>query len=138
MNAALSSLFWSITLCLLISGCGGGGPLQRPGGVEVSGQIQLPNGSALTGGTLTLRPEAGIHGATAIIASDGTFVLQDLAGNLNVVPGRYQVFVSFPNPRHAGLASAVNKRYQDSGDVDSNHFIDIDGATSELVIRLKN
>ncbi len=131
-------LSWLILVAMFLGGCGSAGTIKRPDGVEVRGQIQLPSGSPLGGGTLILRPESGIHGATAIIGDDGTFALQDLAGNLNVVPGRYQIFISFPNPRHAALASAVNKRYQDSGDIDSNHFIDIDTPTTELVIRVKN
>ncbi|MDP1560566.1 MAG: hypothetical protein Q8M16_04130, partial [Pirellulaceae bacterium] len=63
----LRSLF-AVVLCLLIVGCGDGaaGPPEKPTGVAVSGKVLLPNGSPLSGGVLNLRPEAGLHGATAL------------------------------------------------------------------------
>lgn len=118
-------------------GCSPSGPLPRPEGVQVSGKILMPNGSPLTAGTLILRPEAGIYGATAIIQDDGSFTLLDTSGTPDIVTGKYQVFVSFPNPSDASLAKSVNKRYQESDDGDSDVFVDLQQPTDELVIKLK-
>jgi hypothetical protein len=96
----------------------------------------LPNGSPLTGGTLILRPEAGLYGATAQIQSNGTFTLQD-AGKSSVVPGSYQVFIRFSDNDPPSLKSAVNQRYQQSSeDGDSDVVIDIGESNENLVIRL--
>lgn len=126
-----------LLLHLFVNGCGMGGAPGRPEGVAVSGKVLLPNGSPLTGGTLILRPESGLFGATALIQSDGSFSLRDTAGNENAVEGRYQVFVSFPNPNHAALAAKVSRRYQESDDYDSDVVVDIQGPTDQMVIRLK-
>jgi hypothetical protein len=121
---------------LVLAGCGRSGPPPKPEGVKVSGKILLPNGSPLTGGMLTLRPESGLYGATARIQSDGTFTLQD-SGSETVVPGKYQVFVRFTDPTHAGLAAAVNNRYQQSSeDGTSDVLVEFQEATEDLVIRL--
>ena len=121
---------------LVLAGCGRSGPPPKPEGVKVSGKVLLPNGSPLTGGMLTLRPESGLYGATAQIQSDGTFTLQD-SGSETVVPGKYQVFVRFTDPSHAALAAAVNDRYQESSeDNASDVFVDFQEATEDLVIRL--
>jgi len=125
-------------LCLVLAGCGESGPPPKPEGVKVSGKVLMPNGSPLGGGTLILRPEAGLYGATAQIQSDGTFTLQD-AGGESVIPGRYQVFVRFPNPSHDAFKKAVPARYQEnSDDIDSDVIADIQGPTEDLVIRLKS
>jgi hypothetical protein len=129
-------LLSAATLCFALVGCGGG-PLPRPDGVSVSGKALLPSGAPLGGGTLILRPEAGLYGATAIIQPDGSFTLQDMAGTSNIVTGRYQVFVSFPNPKDAALAKSVSKRYQESDDGDSDVFVDLQQSTDELTIKLK-
>ena len=125
------------TACCSLVGCGGNDPLARPEGVNVSGKVLLPNKAPLTGGTLILRPVAGLYGATALIQSDGSFKLGDTAGNENMVPGKFQVFVAFPNPDHIKLASMVNKRYQESDDSDSDILVDIEGPMENLVIQLK-
>ncbi len=131
--------FLSATVLFLLAlvGCGPGGPLPRPEGVQVSGKVLLPNGSPLASGTLILRPDAGIYGATAIIQDDGSFTLMDTSGTPDIVTGKYQVFVSFPNPSDASLATSVNKRYQESDDGDSDVFVDLQQPTKELVIKLK-
>jgi hypothetical protein len=133
-RASLLVLF----LMAVVSGCGPAGSMERPEGLQVSGKITLPNGTPLGGGTLILRPEAGIYGATAIIQADGSFKLADTSGLQEVVPGRYQVFVSFPNPSHAALAKKVNRRYQESDDVDSDVSILIEKPTDSLMIKLNN
>lgn len=122
---------------LVMAGCVGSGALPRPEGVKVSGKILQANGSPLPGGTLILRPDKGLYGATAIIQSDGSFALQDTSGNTETVTGKYQVFVSFPNPSHVTLSKSVAKRYQESDDGDSDVFVDIQQPTEELIIRLK-
>ncbi len=124
----IASLF-----CLIVTGCGG--PLSKPEGIQVRGKALLQNGSPLTGGTLILRPEDGLFGATALIQPDGSFTLQD-GGNQVMVPGKYQVFVRFPDPSQDSLRSMVNGRYQQSSeDGDSDVVIDIHGATDDLIIR---
>lgn len=130
-------LLTAASLFLLVpAGCGQNGP-PKPDQVKVSGTILLPDGSPLTGGVLTLRPESGLYGATARIQSNGTFTLQG-AGSENVVPGRYQVFVRFADPSHAALRNAVNNRYQESSeDGDSDVIVEFQEATDDLVIRLK-
>ncbi|XZE51635.1 carboxypeptidase-like regulatory domain-containing protein [Planctomycetaceae bacterium SH139] len=128
----LASLFIMVT-----AGCGPGGPLPRPEGVQVSGKVLSSRGKPLSGGTLILRPEAGLFGATAIIQSDGSFTLRNSSGSQEVVPGRYQVFVTFPNPDHQALIKTVNERYQQSEDGNSDVFVDIQQATSDLTIELK-
>lgn len=135
----IAKRFLAATALILnaLAGCGPGGPLPRPEGVQVSGKILQANGSPLAGGTLILRPDAGIYGATAMIQKDGSFTLSDTSGTPDIVAGRYQVFVSFPNPSDAALAKSVNNRYQESDDGDSDVFVDLRQATDELVIKLK-
>jgi hypothetical protein len=132
-----TALIFTTLILTALAGCGPGGPLPRPEGVQASGKVLLPNGSPLSGGTLILRPDAGIYGATAMIQKDGSFTLSDTSGTADIVPGRYQVFVSFPNPGDAALAKSVNSRYQESDDGDSDVFVDLQQATDELVIKLK-
>jgi hypothetical protein len=124
-----------VLVAVIAVGCDSGPPA-KPAGVEVSGKVLLPNGSPLTGGTLVLRPVAGIHGASAQIANDGTFELVDPQGNKSVVPGQYQVFVRFNNPDHKALQKQVNERYQNTEDGDSDIVVDIQTSKSDLVIRL--
>lgn len=125
-------------LCLVIlMGCGPSGPLPRPAGFPVSGKVLTASGSPLAGGTLILRPTDRLYGATSIIQADGSFSLQDGSGNKEIVAGQYQVFVSFPNPEHASLATSVNKRYQESEDGDSDVVVDLQQPISDLTIRLK-
>lgn len=132
------TLLSSISLCLaLLAGCDSGRPLPRPEGFKVSGKVLLPSGAPLEGGTLILRPEGGLYGATAVIQSDGAFTLQDTAENQDVVAGKYQVFVSFPNASHANLKKKVSRRYQESEDSDSDVFVEIKDSTDQLLIRLK-
>lgn len=137
MIATRFLLLVTVLPLLAILGCGPSGPLPRPKGVQVSGNVLMPNGSPLTAGTLILRPEAGIYGATAIIQDDGSFTLLDTSGTPDIVTGKYQVFVSFPNPSDASLAKSVNKRYQESDDGDSDVFVDLQQPTDDLVIKLK-
>jgi hypothetical protein len=120
---------------LVVIGCGGGGPPPRPEGVKVGGKVLLPNGSPLTGGTLILRPEAGLYGATAQIQPDGSFKLRDTSNTETVVQGKYQVFVAFPNPAHDNFRETVNRRYQESEDGDSDLIVEIQGPNDDLVIQ---
>jgi hypothetical protein len=123
---------------LLLPACGPGSPLPKPTGVQVSGKVQLPNGSPLTGGTLVLRPEAGVFGATAQIKADGSFTLQD-GGDESVVPGKYQVFVRVADPAQTELRKQVPGKYQESSeDVDSDVVVEITGSTQDLIIKLKS
>jgi hypothetical protein len=118
----------------LAAGCDG--PQGTPAGVAVGGKVLLPGGSPLAGGTLVLRPVAGIHGASAQVRKDGSFELADPGGNPSVVPGRYQVFVRFNSPDQKALRAAVSRRYQDSEDGDSDVVVDIRGPQNDLVVRL--
>lgn len=132
----LRSLF-AVVLCLLVIGCGDGatGPPEKPTGVAVSGKILLPNGSPIAGGVLVLRPEAGLHGATGIIGSDGSFSLTE-SGTSEIVPGRYQVFMRVADPE---LAKSVPEKYlENSEDIDSDVVVDIQGSNDKLVIKLKS
>ncbi len=115
----------------LAAGCGGGKPVSKPDGVAVGGKILLPNGSPLAGGTLVLRPVAGLHGASSPIQADGAFTLVD-----PVVPGQYQVFVKIPDANAKALRAAIPLRYQSSEDGDSDVIVDIRAATNDLVIKL--
>jgi hypothetical protein len=112
------------------------GPPPRPAGVEVSGKLLLEDGTPATGGILVLRPIGHIHGATAPIQEDGTFTLADQSGNKAIVPGRYQVFVRITEPKLKSLAAKIPARYQDSEDGDSDVFVEIITAQSDLTIRL--
>jgi hypothetical protein len=125
-----------LSLSLVLTGCSRGGPPPRPEGTKVGGQVLLPNGSPLTGGTLILRPEAGLYGATGQIQPDGSFKLRDTSDTETVVEGKYQVFVSFPNPVHDKYRGTVNQRYQGSEDADSDVVVEIQGATDDLLTRL--
>jgi hypothetical protein len=135
----MTPIRWFALLALIVSaGCSGsGGPQAKPAGVAVRGKVLLPSGSPLAGGTLVLRPVAGLHGASAQIQKDGTFELASPDGSQTVVPGQYQVFVRFNNPDQKSLKTAVNARYQNSEDGDSDVVVDIQGAQDALVIRLK-
>lgn len=126
----------AVMTLILILGCDSG-PMAKPSGVEVSGKLLLASGAPVTGGTLVLRPVEGIHGASAQIKNDGTFTLVDPEGKPSVVPGKYQVFVRFNNPSHKAMQVAVNRRYQDTEEGDSDVIVDIQESTSDLVIRLK-
>jgi hypothetical protein len=126
----------AVLVVILAAGCDAG-PHARPDGVEVGGKILLPSGSPLTGGTLVLRPVAGIHGASAQIGKDGSFELVDPQGNKSVVPGKYQVYVRFNSPDQKALQAMVSERYQNTEDGDSDVVVDIQESRNDLVIRLK-
>lgn len=130
----------SLTLlaCLVaFTGCESSGPPAKPEGVEVKGKALLPSGSPLSGGVLVLRPVAGLHGATAKVEKDGSFTLTDPAGTTSVVPGKYEVYVTFNDPADKALRSTVNSRYQSSEDGNSDLVVDIPTAQSDLVIKFK-
>jgi hypothetical protein len=127
---------WILLFLLVTTGCGTQSQ-PKPDGVQVSGKVLLPNGSPLTGGTLVLRPEAGLYGATALIQKDGSFELVDPQGEKSVVPGKYLVYVRFNSPEQKALGVAVNPRYQNSEDGDSDIAVDIPAAQRDLIIRLK-
>jgi len=126
-----------ILASVLFVGCGDGatGPPEKPQGFTVKGKISLPNGSPLTTGTLILRPEAGLHGATAQIGADGSFTLQE-SGTSEIVPGRYQVFVRVPDTEKAKAVPA--KYLENSDDIDSDVVVEIQGAVDNLAIKLKS
>jgi hypothetical protein len=129
-------LFSLTLLCLIFAGCSAEPPKMKDG-VKVSGKVLLPSGSPLTGGTLILRPEGGLFGANAQIQPDGTFKLEN-AGNENIAPGQYQVFVRFSDANQAKLSKSIHQRYQqNSDDGDSDVVVDIQNATDDLMIRLK-
>lgn len=134
---ATSSKLSLVTLflcCGLIAACNG--TPSKPDGVTIGGIVLMPNGSPLSGGTLILRPESGLYGATGAIQSDGTFTLQD-SGKPTVVPGRYQVFVRFSEKDTPNLKSSVHQRYQQSSeDGDSDVVVDIQESSDNLQIRL--
>ena len=129
---------WVLAVVLVVLvGCGDGatGPPEKPPGVKVSGKVLLPNGSPLTGGVLTLSPEAGLRGATASIGADGSFSLQE-SGTSEIVPGRYQVFVRIADPE---LAKTVPAKYLESSeDMVSDVVVEIQESIDNLVIKLKN
>lgn len=137
MIARFARFVITVGICLSLFGCGGSDAPKLIDGVNVSGKVLLPSGAPLGGGTLVLRPENGLFGATAQIQSDGAFKLQNSGGE-SIAPGQYQVFVRFSDPSHAKFQTAVNQRYQqNSDDGDSDLVIDIQGAIEDLVIRLK-
>lgn len=122
--------------CMMVVGCGDGavGPPQKPQGVSVTGKVLLPNGSPLTGGVLVLRPENGLHGATAQVGSDGSFSLQE-SGTSEIVPGRYQVFLRASDPE---LEKTIPAKYlENSEDIDSDVVVEIQAAIANLEIKLK-
>lgn len=123
-------------VAILASGCTGGPPTP-PEGVEVGGKVVLAGGSPLKGGTLLLRPVAGIHGASAPIQPDGSFALADPSGRKAVVPGKYQVYVLLNDPRHRSLRASIPARYQDSENGDSDVIVEVREPKKDLVIRLK-
>jgi hypothetical protein len=125
-----------IGMATLLLGCGGGAP-SLPSGVPVSGTILLPGGGPVSGGVLVLRPVGGVHGATAAIQPDGKFTLKGPDGREQIVPGKYQVFVRFPDDAQKALRGQVSKKYQDTEDGDSDLIVEIAEATSTLKIQLK-
>jgi len=137
MNSVHTNLVgrFAVLALLLATGCRPG-PLAKHEGVQVSGKVLLPGGSPLTGGTLVLRPVGGIHGASAQIGNDGSFELVDPQGNKSVAPGQYQVYVRVANPDQKAGRVAVNQRYQNTEDGDSDVVVDIQRSQSDLVIRL--
>jgi len=122
--------------CLIHTGCGGLAPGKKGEGIQVSGKVLLPNGNPLAGGTLILRPENGLFGATSHIQPDGSFALKDGKDD-RVEPGKYQVFIRFSDPSLLSLQKQVNERYQQSSeDGESDIVIDISTDTDDLIIRL--
>ena len=131
------SKWFALFICVSLVGCGSSsGPPPKPDGVAVSGKLLLSNGSPVTGGTLILRPVAGLHGATGQIQGDGSFTLSDSGNDQTVVPGKYQVFVRVNDASQKGLRAAIHRRYQDSEDGDSDIVVDIQQPNSNLVIKL--
>lgn len=131
LSVALASLALSSIGC----GDGGSGPPPKPEGFKVSGKVLLPNGSPVTGGVLNLRPESGLHGATATIGADGSFTLLE-SGTESIVGGKYFAYV---RPTNDDMTKKVPAKYQESSeDVDSDVVVEIQGDTSSLEIRLKN
>ena len=63
--------------------------------------------------------------------------LQDTANNEDVVIGKYQVFITFPNANQVALQRSVPRRYQETEDGDSDVYVDIQQPTENLIIRLK-
>ena len=126
----------AMTCLIALLGCGNPAP-NIPTGVEVSGKVQLPSGAPVTGGTLILRPEQGVHGASAQVQPDGAFSLQNQAGTKAIAPGKYRVYIRFNDPSHKALAAAINKRYQDTEDGDSDIAVEVQAARSDLVIKMK-
>lgn len=128
----------AMVLCgVLVVGCGegGSGPPPKPEGFKVSGKLLLANGSPVTGGTLNLRPETGLHGATAQVKPDGSFTLLE-SGTESIVAGKYYVYLRANNDE---LAKKIPAKYQESSeDVESDVIVEITGDTSNLEIRLKN
>jgi hypothetical protein len=126
-----------VLLIVLLLGCGdaGSGPPPKPVGFKVSGKVLLPNGSPVTSGILSLRPESGLYGATASIGADGSFTLLE-SGAESIVTGKYFVYVRVTDDE---LAKKIPAKYQESSeDIDSDVVVDIQGDTSNLEIRLKN
>jgi hypothetical protein len=122
-------------LVAALGGCGDS-PVAKPEGVAIRGKIQSAAGTPIAGGTLLLRPVDGIHGVSAIIQKDGSFELQDSAGVKRVVPGKYRVYVSFPNPEQKALKTTIPSRYQSSEDGDSDVTVEIVAERSDLMIKL--
>jgi hypothetical protein len=121
---------------IAVVGCGDPAP-NIPAGVEVSGKVQLPSGSPVTGGVLTLRPVQGIHGASAPIQPDGSFTLQNQAGTKTIAPGKYKAFIRFNDPSHKALQAAIGQRYQNTEDGESDIEVDIQTAKNDLLIKFK-
>lgn len=135
----IKHLALTVMMALLVGlGCSSSssGPPPRPAGVEVSGKVLLADGTPASGGILVLRPVGQIHGASAAIQKDGTFTLLDQSGNKDVVPGKYQVFVRVNDPSLKSLADQIHERYKDTEDGDSDVFVEIGAAMSDLIIRL--
>lgn len=124
-------------LMLAAAGCSKSGPVADPDGFEVSGKIQLASGAPITGGSLILRPENGLHGATALIQIDGSFKLANAAGSYAIPQGAYRVYVRINDPKFAALRKAVHPRYQDSENGESDVIVEIAHSTNNLQIRLK-
>jgi hypothetical protein len=120
-----------------IAGCGGASPTV-PEGVAVSGKVLLASGSPATGGLLVLRPEGGVHGASAKIGKDGTFTLADQSGRQTVVPGKYRAFLIINDNADKALRNQVGKRYQSTEDGDSDIIVDISVANPSLTIKFKS
>jgi hypothetical protein len=134
----MNRLRFGLLLALLpvLAGCWGSS-VEPPPGVEVSGKVQLADGSPLKGGTLVLRPVGGIHGASAEIQPDGAFTLVDPRGSKSVVPGSYQVYVLVNDPRHKDIARRVPQRYRSTEDGDSDVVVVIQDRVTDLRISLK-
>ena len=90
----LTSLFFSASVVLVMSGCGGGaGPDERPARVAVSGTVLL-EGKAVEGATVTFRSVSKGPGAIGKTDATGRFVLSTYESGDGAVPGKYNVGVS--------------------------------------------
>lgn len=90
------------SLCLLVSGCGGGNGLET---APATGQVTL-NGQPLPYGAVSFRPKAGSP-ATGEIQADGSFTLTTYRNGDGAIVGAHEVLVS-ATEAHAGTAKPVD------------------------------
>ncbi len=122
----------------LHSGCGSTTPVVQSLD-EVTGKVLLPQGVALKGGKLVLRPAGGLRRPVAAdIQQDGTFVLDSSAEKAPVLPGTYDVYLVFDDtPQGRKLQRSVPAKYRKLTDEDSDVSVTLDETPQEVLVRLK-
>jgi hypothetical protein len=126
----------------LLAGCFSQGPT-LPTAVEAKGKVLLPDGRPLTGGRVTLNPQAATEvEAFGDVNPDGTFTLTTYKPGDGAVPGTYVVTVSPFNyrsktgsPTKIAGAAQIPARYGSAGTSDLKVTISPDGGNN-LALKL--
>ena len=91
---------WSLrfVLCMLIGGCGGGGPVPT---YQVKGTVTFPNGTPLPGGLVEFKAVSSEHNISARghIQPDGTFEMETFTLADGAIEGDHLVAVMPPEPQ---------------------------------------
>jgi hypothetical protein len=134
-------------LCLfplfLLAGCTSQGPT-LPTAVEAKGKVLLPDGRPLSGGRVTLNPQAATEvEAFGDVNPDGTFALTTYKPGDGAVPGTYVVTVSpfnyrskTGNPTRIANAAQIPARYGDAATSDLKVTIN-SGGGNDLNLKLQ-
>lgn len=119
-------------LCLAISmaGCGGGG---ESAGAQARGKVSL-DGKPLPGGVVLFIPREGSgQGGSALIQSDGTFVVRTSASKSGIDAGKYAVFIKPTDDMTDG--GGIPPKYGDESNIELMATIQ-EGGVTELNFEL--
>jgi hypothetical protein len=128
---------------VLFAGCTAKGP-PLPTAVEAKGKVLLPDGRPLSGGRVTLNPQAATEvEAFGDVNPDGTFTLTTYKPGDGAVPGTYVVTVSpfnyrskTGNPTKIANAAQIPARYGDAAHSGLKVTINPDGG-NDLSLKLQ-